>query len=402
MRLALALTVVVLLGCVAGRLRALPQSNHDDRVVRLQSGQGGPLVGQYADGTLGLFTAWSNGTMKLVLRTPYRVKQFATSGGLVCLVAEEGAVHCLESEKGRELESPLPSRTVEEVAFVLDRVLCGRAHEGAVHCSSAYSPSAARAEAVFAKLGPAKRLIDGTHCIIDPSDRLRCSGQQVTAKGVTYEPETMLEHVREAVLYANGPYAVTGCALTTSGQLMCSGSNRHGEQGTGRRSWSEGWHEVKGLPRVRSFFHHPGGATCVIEDEGAADGAGPVWCWGTGFGPDFEREAAKIPDCPRHTKKVTIPPCPPSGANGDNPCLRAGGQTYERVVEQIEFEHDAADQCPEYETDRYVPTPTRVTLVPRARQVRTSLEHAQFLRDDGVVVNTFYGTFTEATPPAVR
>lgn len=384
------------LGCAATRMpTSRPVADTRDRLVALRTTRNGPLMGQFGDGTVGLFRSWSNGTLTLRVRSTERAKSII--GG--CYLRDDGEARCLGDE-GQESKLYIGAPDAEEIAFALNGELCVRTRDGIVHCNRPFGVQAEATEKLFASLGRASKLIDGTNCLIDAQHRLRCLAEVRTDKGYTYEPTTLLEDITEAQLVPNGPYAVTGCARTTRGTLMCTGSNRLGEQGVGKRSWHEAWHEVAGLPKVRSFAHHLG-LTCAIEDDGASDGSGPVWCFGHGFGPDFGREAAKIPDCPSHVKKVVVPRCPPSGANGDNPCLRAGGSNSDRVVDEIVYETDAQDQCPKHQGERYVPTPTRLTLIARARQLETYLEGARFLRDDGVVVSTFYEKFTDTTPPSV-
>jgi hypothetical protein len=372
----LLLLMLSLTSCAHVSLISLAAPN--DRPVALAFGSYGPLFVRFGDDTVGSLRSWSNGRQELRWRSNWRVKDLVADTNRVCVLTVDDDAFCVDGESGRRGEV-IHEPGARDVGLGLNKELCVVKADGLVRCN---------AGTLFAKFPPLTRLIDFTACGIDEQARLLCRGDQL--KGNYWEDVVtpMIDGVADAQLVPNGP-AVTGCALLTSGEVSCFGTNRFGEQGTGKRSGSEGLHRVEGLPKIRRLAHRTG-VTCAIDVDGG------TWCFGAWFGPDYERAAKAVPTCQRVTSKVVIPPCPPSGANGDNPCMRMGGSYSERVVDRVDVVRDPEGQCADGQAEAYVPKPTRITLFSRGRDVVLRNEGAMFLTEEGVIVTTFYGRWTEA------
>jgi hypothetical protein len=224
------------------------------------------------------------------------------------------------------------------------------------------------AETMFRSFGRVRRLFDHTSCAIDFDDRLLCYDGS--------KPRVVLEGVADASLTPNGPSA-TGCALMRNGTLQCW-AGISGEAGHGERYGGNEPSVVKDLPAIARVSNGTG-LTCAIDTRGA------VWCFGAHFGPDFVLRARDQPRCRQETATVRIPACHETGPSGDNPCLRFGGSLQDRVVQEVRVIRSGQCVGP---GEEFVPWPTRVTLLERARDVVvTPTGGVFFLRDDGVLIS---------------
>ncbi|MFZ5446065.1 MAG: hypothetical protein ACOZQL_39095 [Myxococcota bacterium] len=370
---------------------ARPLPPGPDRVVAFEDARFAPTMVRFADDTVGVLRSWSDGVLEISWRSPFRVKDLAVAGSSrACVLTTDDEAFCVD-EQGHVNGERVRVPGAVSIGINSALQLCTVRADGGVTCTGGMVGAKPDRYAAFP---PLRKLIPFTTCAISQADQLICLGDQRTGQYWDEQPHVFLEGVRDASLVPNGP-AVTGCILMLNGELQCFGGNSFGEQGVGRRSSSEPLHVVRGLPPL-SKLAHVDGVTCgLARDDGSA------WCFGAWFGPDYERRAKEIPRCERVTKKVHVPACPES--TGDNPCLRMGGSTTPRDVEQTVTVRDAAGQCADGPHEDYVPTPTRLTLLPRALDLSVHLEGVRFLSDDGVLFSTFYGKWTEAVPrPATR
>ncbi|MBI5607251.1 MAG: hypothetical protein HY902_00030 [Deltaproteobacteria bacterium] len=385
-------TLALTAGCAAGvgcgaplvdgpRAAALPPG--PDRAVALRFQRYGPLLVKFGDGTVAPVSTWSDGHLTTRWRSSFAVRDFVGRGGQVCVITVDGAVGCAPNDRVQPLDVALDEPDARQVIVAPGEELCVLTGAGVVRCTrnTARLERQDAAEQMYQALGPVRRLFDHTACVIDHRDRLVCAGGR--------EPEVLATDVVDAALTPNGPSA-TGCALRRDGTLLCWGGYS-GEAGHGERSGGNVAKAVRGLPPIAKVSTGYG-ATCAIDRDAG------VWCFGAHFGPDFVARPKGLPRCRQEKVLVHIPACPPTGPSGDNPCLRAGGSLRDRDIEQVREIHDRP--CVSG-GDEFVPWPTRLRLVPRARDVVISPTGGIFfLRDDGVVVTVDRADRArEATPP---
>lgn len=371
-RLGLAAWSVGLVSCAAPQIegpRAVPLPDGPDRVVELKFQRYGPLLAKFRDGTVAPLSTRSDGAVLTRWRSAYRVRDFIGRGPYVCVITEEGQVGCTSNEQVRPLETVLVEPDARQISVAPGEEVCVVNGTGEVRCSRNTTRLERQdaAELMYRSLGPVKKLFDHTACALDQQDRVVCAGNPT--------PNVLVEGAVDAALVPNGPSA-SGCALLRDGRLKCWGGSS-GESGTGERS--SGWPPqiVKKLPPVTRVASGAG-ATCAI------DASGAVWCFGVDFGPDFVNVARSMHHCQQEKVRVRIEPCPPSGPNGDNPCLRAGGSSQERFVEETRVIRQGKCVGP---GEEFAPWPTRISIIDRARDVVVSPTGGIFfLREDGVLV----------------
>jgi hypothetical protein len=354
----------------------------DDRPVALRFPRYGPLFVKFGDGTVGAVSSWSSGRMAMRWRSAFRVRDFDAATNMVCVLTEEGDVGCIPADPPRPLQPLFRVPTGRFIAIARDGEVCVTTTTGATRCHRPWLPPAPSvAERMFNAYGKLRKIVPGTNCGIDLDGRLVCLAAE---REGAFVPKVVLDDVLDASLVPNGPYEVSGCVVTKRHTVACWGANRNGEVGSGSRSWGAPRTTVPGLTAVAKVSYASGQA-CALRSDGA------LYCWGTGFGPDYVRAAAKIPRCRTTTTKRTVAPCParPPGAGPDDPCARlrwrarrsGGGDDSITVVHR-----DARDQCIGPGDSPYTPTPTRITIVRSAIDLAARERHAFFLREDGVVV----------------
>ncbi len=358
---------------------ATPIANPSDRPIALKFPRYGPLFVQFGDKTVAYVATWSNGNAATVWRTPYPVRDFQVYTNEVCVLTEAGEAGCLPSEETlRPLSPVLVEPTATSLALGPSFEVCVTLPDGTVRCSLAEARLENRdfAQRLYARAGAVKRILSGTPCVITLDDRLVCGGG---GRDET-DPKLVLEGIEDASLVASGGWTVSGCVLKKDHTVACWGSNRNGEVGIGRRSWTEALHVVPSLTDVARVSYAPGKA-CAIRRDGA------LFCWGADFGADGLRAGAAVPRCEVKRTKVTVEPCPKT--DGDNPCERArydARRSGENLEERVEVLRDPHEQCIAPGEPAYASSPTRISLVPNALDVATGDRHAFYLRADGIMI----------------
>lgn len=164
-----------------------------------------------------------------------------------------------------------------------------------------------------------------------------------------------------------------GCALRTTGELLCWGSNRSGQLGLGDGTKRTGPTAIAGL-RFRAL-------SCGGDSSCAIDAKGALYCWGDNFEGKLGRDTAPDPSISFVPLRIELPDAVSqvSVGQGHTCAITEAGALYC-------WGRNTDMQVGVSATDPQLRAPQRVDPSFRYRQVAAGQQHTCAIREDGRLI----------------